>query len=49
MGANRSSGWRTVAGEMRVHLPCVVMGGLVIVQMDVCHRSGDGAHLDCNG
>ena len=49
MGVNRSSGWRTVAGEMRVHLPCVVMGGLVIVQMDVCHRSGDGAHLDCNG
>ncbi len=46
---NGSSGRRTVAGEMCVHLPRVVMGGLVIVQMDVCHRSGDGAHLDCNG
>ena len=49
VGVNGSSGWRTVAGEMRVHLPRVVMGGLVIVQMDVRHRSGDGAHLDCNG
>ena len=49
MGVNASSGWRTVAGEMCVHLPRVMMGGLVIVQMDVCHRSGDGAHLDCNG
>jgi len=35
--------------KMRVHLPRVVMGRLVVVQMDVCHRSGDGAHLDCNG
>jgi hypothetical protein len=34
---------------MRVHLPRVVMGSLVVVQMDVRHRSGDGAHLDCNG
>ena len=38
----------TMAREMRVHLPRVVMGSLVVVQMDVCHRSGDGAHLDCN-
>ena len=48
VGVNASSGWRTVTGEMCVHLPRVMMGGLVIVQMDVCHRSGDGAHLDCN-
>jgi hypothetical protein len=38
-----------MAREMRVHLARVVMGRLVVVEMDVCHRSGDGAHLDCNG
>ena len=48
MEVDRSRGC-TMAREMRVHLPRVVMGSLVVVEMDVCHRSGDGAHLDCNG
>ena len=48
MEVDRSRGC-TMAREMRVHLPRVVMGSLVVVQMDVRHRSGDGAHLDCNG
>ena len=40
---------RTVTRKMRVHLPCVVVSGLVVVEMHVCHRSGGGAHLDGNG
>ena len=47
MAVDRSRGC-TMAREMRMHLPRVVMGSLVVVQMDVCHRSGDGAHLNCN-
>jgi hypothetical protein len=38
-----------VTRKMRVHLPRVVVSGLVVVEMHVRHRSGDGAHLDGNG
>jgi hypothetical protein len=34
---------------MRVHLSRVVVSGLVVVEMHVRHRSGDGAHLNGNG
>jgi hypothetical protein len=40
---------RTVTRKVRVHLPRVVVSGLVVVEMHVRHRSGDGAHLDGNG
>src|SRR5262245_13016355 len=46
---DRSLGRCAVTREMRVHLSCVVMSGLVVVQMDVRHRSGDSAHLDGDG
>jgi hypothetical protein len=46
---DRSFGRGAVTREMRVHLARVVMGCLVVVQMDVCHRSGDGAHLNGDG
>ena len=39
----------TVTRQMRMHLPRVVVSGLVVVEMHVRHRSGDGAHLDGNG
>ena len=48
-GIDRSFVRCAVTREMRVHLPRVVMGGFVVVEMDVRHRSGDGAHLDRDG
>jgi hypothetical protein len=48
-GIDRSCCGCTVTRQMRVHLPRVVVRGLVVVEMDVRHRSGDGAHLNCNG
>ena len=38
-----------VTRKMRVHLPRVVVRSFVVVEMHVRHRSGDGAHLNCNG
>lgn len=49
VGIDRAFGRCAMTREVRVHLPCVVMGCLVVVQMDVRHRSGDGAHLDGDG
>lgn len=46
---DRSCGGCVVTREMRMHLPRVVMGGLVVIEVDVRHRSGDGAHLHGNG
>ena len=40
---------RAMTREMRLHLARVMMSGLVVVEMDVRHRSGDGAHLDGDG
>lgn len=48
-GIDRSFVRCAVTREMRVHLARVVMGCLVVVEMDVRHRSGDGAHLDRDG
>ncbi len=36
----------TMMRKMRMHLPRVVMSRFVVVEMDVRHRSGDGAYLD---
>ncbi|HVQ12369.1 MAG TPA: hypothetical protein VMS40_02215, partial [Vicinamibacterales bacterium] len=44
VGIDRSRCGCTVTREMRMHLPRVVMGCLVVVEMDVRHRSGNGAH-----
>lgn len=49
VGIDRSCRGRTVTREMRVHLSCMVMGCLVIVQVHVRHRSGHSAHLHGNG
>jgi len=46
---DRSCGRRTVTREMRVHLTCMVMGCLVVVEVHVRHRSGHSAHLHGNG
>lgn len=49
VGIDRSCGRRTVTREMRVHLTCMVMGCLVVVEVHVRHRSGHSAHLHGNG
>lgn len=49
VGIDRSRCGRTVTRKMRMHLSRVVVGGLVVVEMHVRHRSGNGAHLDGNG
>ena len=49
VGIDRSRCGCPVTRKMRVHLPRVVVRSFVVVEVHVRHRSGDGAHLNCNG